>query len=270
MILAHILAATFVSGVVSALVAMLAGYRVTARDVSRVVFFAVGVLLAVALLELLPRGFDELGAETGGMTLLLAFVGLVLLARVIPHVHLRSALPEPVPGMPLPALPPSTQASSQISTPPFSPPSGVVPALLLGDTVHNFVDGVLIAAAFLEDPTLGWMMTLAVVLHEVPQELGDFLILIWSGLARRTALTLNLLSSMAAIVGGLCGYLLLRNMEALLPYAMVVSAASFIYLAAVEVLPRMTASAGRGETVLQGGLLVVGIGFVLAEGWLAG
>jgi len=141
---------------------------------------------------------------------------------------------------------------------------------LLGDTVHNFVDGVLIAAAFLEDPTLGWMMTLAVVLHEVPQELGDFLILIWSGLARRTALTLNLLSSMAAIVGGLCGYLLLRNMEALLPYAMVVSAASFIYLAAVEVLPRMTASAGRGETVLQGGLLVVGIGFVLAEGWLAG
>ena len=254
MILAHIVAATFVSGVVSALVAMLAGYRITTRYVSRVVFFAVGVLLAVALLELLPRGFDELGAQTGGMTLLLAFAGLVMAARLLPHVYSRPLQPEVAPEI-------LTHAS---------PPSGVAPALLLGDTVHNFVDGVLIAAAFLEDPTLGWMMALAVVLHEVPQELGDFMILVWSGLARRTALILNGLSSLAAIAGGLCGYLLLRDMQALLPYAMVVSAASFIYLAAAEVLPRMTAPAGRRETVLQGCLLAVGIGFVMAEGWLAG
>jgi len=250
MILWQIVAATFLSGVVSVLVAMFIGYRISNHNISRVVFFAVGVLLAVALLELLPRGFSELGAETGGATLLLSFVMLVLMSRMLPHIR------------------PSTLAKSSDVKPDVSPIRSIVPPLMLGDSVHNFVDGVLIAAAFLQDPALGWMMAVAVVLHEVPQELGDFAILLWSGLKPRTAVLLNVLSSLAAIAGGVCGYLLLKDMHALLPYAMVVSAASFIYLAAVEVLPRMSVSEKFRETALQCSLLVVGIGFVLAEGWL--
>jgi len=131
--------------------------------------------------------------------------------------------------------------------------------IVVGHTVHNFVDGVLIAAAFMQSTPLGVITTLAIVAHEIPQELGDFLILLHSGYSRAKALALNLLSSAATLVGGALGYFGLQLVAGWQPALLGVVAASMIYIAVADLIPGLHKRPELGATAAQASLIGLGI-----------
>jgi zinc and cadmium transporter len=144
-----------------------------------------------------------------------------------------------------------------------------VPAVVvLGDGVHNFVDGVLIAAAFLVDPMLGVTSTLAIVAHEVPQELGDFVLLLNAGWSKKRALIANAASSLASVLGGVLGWWALSSAQAALPYALMVAAASFIYIAVADLIPLLHRRHKIDGFVPQTALLALGIATIATVGEL--
>jgi len=132
------------------------------------------------------------------------------------------------------------------------------PLVLVGDALHNFVDGVVIAAAFVTALPLGVATTLAVVAHELPQELGDFAILIDSGYRPGHALALNTLSSLTTPVGAVLAYVALEQMRAAVPHFLALSAASFIYIAAADLIPGLHRPEARKRGAIQVALIVVG------------
>jgi len=134
--------------------------------------------------------------------------------------------------------------------------------ILVGDSLHNFVDGVAIAVAFSESVSLGIATSVAVITHEVPQELGDFAILIESGYSRGRAFAYNLLSSLFALLGAVLAYHLLIPLQKAVPYALSLSAASFIYIALADLIPSHRRETGLGTTALELGLIVLGIGTI--------
>ena len=131
--------------------------------------------------------------------------------------------------------------------------------ILVGDGIHNFVDGVLIAAAFLTDFHLGVVTSLAVAAHEIPQEVGDFAVLLHSGFSRKKAFLYNILASLTTVVGALLGYFSLGDMQAILPYILAVAASSFIYIAVADLIPGLHKRVQPTATVQQATLIGVGV-----------
>jgi zinc and cadmium transporter len=142
--------------------------------------------------------------------------------------------------------------------------NAVVPIILVGDAFHNAVDGIVIAASFLTSVDLGVFVTISVVLHEIPQELGDFGILIKSGLSRIKAFIYNGLSGISAIIFGLAAYFTLDYLKILIPYALAFSAASFLYIALADLIPEMHRKTALKESVSQIFLIVIGILIIYA------
>ncbi len=143
-----------------------------------------------------------------------------------------------------------------------------VPLILIGDAFHNAVDGVVIAASFLTSPELGIFVTLSVILHEIPQELGDFGILIKSGLSRSRALWFNLLSGSTAIIFGVMAYYTLDSVTSLIPYALAFSAASFLYIALADLIPEMHRRTSLKDSLIQIALILFGIIIIyVAKQW---
>jgi zinc and cadmium transporter len=136
--------------------------------------------------------------------------------------------------------------------------------ILIGDSLHNFVDGVAIAAAFAESVPLGIAISVAVIAHEVPQEVGDFAILLESGYSRSRALCFNALSSLAALLGAVMTYFLLPVVQSLVPYLLSVSAASFIYIALADLVPGRRATGGLRSLAWELPLIALGIGTIVA------
>lgn len=134
--------------------------------------------------------------------------------------------------------------------------------ITVGDTFHNFVDGILIAAAFLTDFKLGVVTALAIIAHEIPQEVGDFLILLHSGYTKRQAILLNLLSSVATLVGGVLAYYLLGTMKEVVPYVLGLAAASMIYVAVADLIPGLHKRPELHATAQQVVLISLGIGSI--------
>ena len=139
---------------------------------------------------------------------------------------------------------------------------------MVGDTVHNFVDGVLIAAAFLQSPELGLVTAVAIVAHEIPQEVGDFLVLLHSGYPRAKAFALNILSSMGSVVGGVLGYFALSGFEDWEPVLLGVVAASMIYVAVADLIPGLHRRPELRDTASQALLIALGIGTIALVGSL--
>lgn len=134
-----------------------------------------------------------------------------------------------------------------------------VPMILIGDAFHNAIDGIVIASAFLTSPELGFFVTLSVVMHEIPQELADFGILIHSGIPRGKALLYNALSGISAIVVGVLTWFFLHEMSHLVPYVLAFSASSFLYIAMAELIPEMHKKTKALESIIQLLLIVAGI-----------
>jgi zinc and cadmium transporter len=136
--------------------------------------------------------------------------------------------------------------------------------ILIGDTFHNFVDGVLIAAAFMADTEIGIVTAVAIIAHEVPQEVGDFLILLHSGYSKRKALLLNMLASTAMVIGGVLAYFTLQLAQAMVTPLLALAAASMIYVAVADLIPGLHRRAELAATLQQ----VVLIGLGIATIWL--
>ena len=135
--------------------------------------------------------------------------------------------------------------------------------ILLGDAMHNFTDGILIAAAFLANPELGIVTALAIVAHEIPQEIGDFIVLLNAGFSRLRAYVFNLLCSLMSVAGGLLGYFTLDNASGLIPYVLVFASSGFIYIAVGDLMPQMQRRTTPREFLPQVALVALGVGVVL-------
>jgi zinc and cadmium transporter len=235
-----IIGASLAGGAVSLLLAAAIAYSLLLAWVPRMVSYSVGVLLGVAFLSLLPEAFEKPAdaEELFGVVLagLLAFF-LLEKAALWRHGHDHG-----------------DDGTRQ--------PSGLL--ILVGDAFHNFVDGVLIAAAFLTDLRLGVTTTLAVMAHEIPQEVGDFMVLLKAGYGRSRALLLNLAVSLTSIAGGIAGYLMLEGVRAMVQYALLLAASSFIYIAVADLIPDMHRQNSAREIAWQLGLMTVGIATIWA------
>ena len=221
--------------------------------VPRMVSYAVGVMLAAAFLHLLPEAFMQTDSVEGLFALTLAgLLGFFLLEKVAiwrhRHDHGRG------PGS-------HTHAGRN-----GGGAAGMM--IIVGDGFHNFVDGVLIAAAFLTDVNLGVATTLAIIAHEVPQEIGDFMVLLHSGYSRRTALLLNFASSLACVAGGIAGYYALTEMQQATQYVLVLAAASFIYISVADLIPDLHRASDTRSTLWQVALIAAGMATIAAPHWL--
>lgn len=138
------------------------------------------------------------------------------------------------------------------------------PLILIGDAFHNFIDGVVIATAFLLSIPLGVATSLAVIAHEVPQEVGDFGILLDSGYSKTRAFLYNFASSVTTMPGAVIAYFFLSAAQTAIPYILAISAASFIYIASADLIPSLHKKTGKVETLKQVVLLLAGIGTIVA------
>ncbi len=207
------------------------------------VSFAIGALLGAAFLALLPHslaGTDDF--HKLGLTVLLGVLGFFLLEKMVLWRHCHHEACE--------AHTPEPHAHSNAA-------AGTL--ILIGDGVHNLVDGVLIAAAFMTDIHLGIVTSLAVAAHEIPQEVGDFAVLLQSGYSKRKALVFNVLASLTTLVGGILAYYSLSGMQQALPYVLAVAASSFIYIAVADLIPGLHKRVEFRATLQQIILILLGV-----------
>jgi zinc and cadmium transporter len=215
----------------------------TRRLAALLVSFAVGALLGDAFIHLIPQSFKPAGATLWPSLLVLGGILLFfVLEKLLRHEH-----------GPLHRY--------------YHPTANSLPELaalnILGDAVHNFIDGVLIAASYLVSPGLGLATSIAVLFHEIPQELGDFGILIHSGLRVRQAALLNLASASVAVAGAIAALLLGTVSGSAIAMPLIpITAGGFVYIAAADLIPELQHDrSGRG-LVVQGGLISLGMGMM--------
>lgn len=254
-----------VLGVAAAAILLLLPDGARDRVMPALVSFAIGTLLGAAFLGLLPRAFEASGVEshTIALTVLLALLGFFLLEKMVLWRHCHAYDCEihgsagthdgDGPGH-------HGHAHHMLERARAAATGGLI---LVGDGIHNFVDGVLIAAAFMTNIDLGIVTSVAVITHEIPQELGDFAILLMSGYSRGRALLYNLISGLTMILGGVLAYLSLSVAAAAVPYVLAVAAASFIYIAVADLIPGLHRRPELSATVQQLTLIGFGVGVIL-------
>ena len=249
MTLAYIVMATLAGGLLSVAVAAFLTLPLLGRVVQGLVSLSAGVLLGTSLLHVLPEAFES-GADSHDLflTLLIGLLCFWLLekAELYRHGHHHEG-----DGHHHHDHFDSHQAGK----------GGL--SILLGDSIHNFCDGVIIAAAFLADPALGLVTAVAVVAHEIPQEAGDYIVLLNAGFSKGKALMFNALSGLASVLGGVVGYFVVGPWEALFPYLLVVAASSFIYVAVADLLPQLQQRLSWRQTAVQIAWLGLGLGLVV-------
>lgn len=209
--------------------------------------FATGTLLGAAFLTLLPHAVT---AKTTGdvhtvfFTVLLGVLGFFLLEKMVIWRHCHAEECE-------------VHGAETLEDEHHHDPAGAL--ILVGDAIHNFVDGILIGAAFLVDIHVGIVTSLAVAAHEIPQEVGDFSILLHSGFSRARALLYNLLVSLSTVIGGVLAYYSLVGAERIIPYVLAIAAASFIYIAVADLIPGLHRRTEIRMTVQQVVLILAGV-----------
>ena len=238
-----------VAGVLSITGAAIFSFALLSKAVERMVSLSVGIMLATSLLHALPDAFES-GANTRSLfaTLLgglLTFFVLEKLA-ILRHSHHHEG---------------DGHHHAHGHDKHEAGKSGWM--ILLGDAMHNFTDGILIAAAFLANPELGIVTALAIVAHEIPQEIGDFIVLLNAGFSRLRAYVFNLLCSLMSMAGGLLGYFMLDNASGLIPYVLVFASSGFIYIAVGDLMPQMQRRTTPREFLPQVALVALGVGVVL-------
>ena len=257
-LLAWIVLFTLLGGALSALAASLflvAPESVRARVLPHLVSFATGALLGAALLALIPHaviGAGSDGVHSVGIALIAGIALFFVLEKFLlwrhchdDHCDEHTVLDE--------------HGHNHAHDAARKKASGSL--VLIGDALHNVLDGVLIAAAFLTDVHLGIVSALAIMAHEIPQEVGNFAVLLHSGVSRRRALALNLLTSLTAVIGGVIGYFALGTALSVLPFALAVAAASLLYVAVADLIPGLHRRVDPRSSVMQ--VLLIGCGIAI-------
>ena len=214
--LIEILIATILVSLVS-LVGIVISYNHIKRFLHYFVSFAAGTLVASALFDLIPHGIEhleEIGIHIDEAMIFVA-IGVILFFVIEKFIHWHHCDKDHC----------------------HDKPAGIL--ILTGDFVHNFIDGLIIAAAFVVDIWTGITTTFIVAIHEIPQEFGDFAVLIHSGFSKKRALWLNFLSALSAVIGGILGYLMFGSISTVSHFAVLIAAGGFLYIALADVLPAM-------------------------------
>ena len=260
MIVFAILIGTLCAGIGSVWVAAILSFGLMARYTQHMLSMAAGALLATAFMHLLPEAFEsQAGAHDLFMALLIGLVFFFLLdkaelwhhghehgAHAHSHAHSHDHDHASVPGH-----------------------TGGSWAVLAGDSVHCFGDGVLIASAFMADVRLGMIASVAVLAHEVPHHMGDLVILRTGATDRQAALIQVSMAGSVTALGGLLGYWLVDQMQGYLPFFLVIASSSFIYVALADLIPQLQKRLGGLQTATQIAWLLAGIGLVTAVSTLA-
>jgi zinc and cadmium transporter len=245
MTLGYIVLANLLSTLLSVGLAGWLSFRYLGKLIDKLVPVSAGLLLATAVTHLLPEAFEsEADPFSLGWVILAGILGFFLLEKLslIHHTHHHEG----------------DLHRHDHGHDAHEAGHGGLP-ILVGDAFHNFADGVVIASAFLVDTNLGVISTLAVMAHEIPHEVGDFMILLNAGFTRQRAFVFNLISGLSAVLGGVIGYFVLETMESLLPYALAVAAASFIYIALSDLLPEMIRRSSLSKSLPEVGLVLLGV-----------
>ena len=207
------------------------------RALSTLVAIAAGALMGAAFLHLIPEAIETKGNLPNiFIYLLIGFLFFFILEQLL-HWHHQHGTGQKVE--------------------PFSY------LILVGDSVHNFFDGLAIAASFMISFPAGIITTLAVALHEIPQEFGDFAVLIYGGFSRKQALIFNFLSGITAIAGGIIGYFAFSLTQNSIPYLMLFVSGGFIYIAAADLIPSIKHGAGLRQTIITLAAFLAGIVLML-------
>lgn len=178
------------------------------------VAFVAGVLLSVTILDLFPESIELLGQDTALLAILLVVVASFFLEQIVVHFHHHEE-----------------HGHTDIKS--------AIPLVMFGDSLHNFLDGVTIAAAFLVEPRLGFLVALATFLHELPQEIGDFGILLAAGWKKGKIVMFNLLTALATFVGAGATLVFANIASGLSNLLVAVAAGLFLYIAAADFLPKI-------------------------------
>ena len=249
MTLLYILMTTLAGGVLSVVIAASLTVTVLSKVVHHLVSLSTGVLLGTALLHVMPEAFESsAGAHSLFLTLLggLLFFFLLEKAELYRHGHHHE----------------SDHHHHHHGFDRQQAGRGGW-SVLVGDSIHNFCDGIIIAAAFLADTQLGFVTAAAIIAHEIPQEVGDYIVLLNAGFSRKKALLYNAASGMAAVAGGVIGYLVVGPWESIFPYMLVVASSSFIYVAVADLIPQLQHRLPLRETLAQIAWLATGLGITM-------
>ena len=286
--LSWIVLTSLIGGLLSVSLAALFALNVRTTWVPMLVSYAIGAMLGAVFLEILPHAFSlASNIEMVSATLLIGLLLFFVLEKLViwRHCHgdhcevhalhseencpsantkqtnVKSATKYKVVSQQASSLLlPHNHAHSHAHD---SGRSGLM--IMIGDTFHNFIDGILIAAAFTADIKLGVVTALAIIAHEIPQEVGDFLILLHSGYTKKQALVFNLVSSLATLVGGLVAYYALQYVQSWIPVILALAASSLLYVAVADLIPGLHKRTELKATLQQ----VLLISFGVATIWCA-
>jgi zinc and cadmium transporter len=259
--LAWILAFTALGGALSALAAstfLLVPEHKRSHVLPHLVSFATGALLGAALLGLLPHAVEQAGiasVHSIGLTLLIGILIFFLLEKFVLWRHCHVDVCEGHDEQPG-----HSHSHGQVTDAHRDAASARL--VLFGDGFHNILDGVLIAAAFMTDVHLGIVTAVAVIVHEIPQEVGDLAILLNGGMSRGKAMLLNLVTSLTSVLGGVIAYYALSTALEFLPYALALAASSFLYIAVADLIPGLHRRVDPGSGVKQITLIVAGVALI--------
>ncbi|HXX12513.1 MAG TPA: ZIP family metal transporter [Burkholderiales bacterium] len=247
-LLAWIIAATVVGGILSVIAAAAFALRARPTQVSLLVSYAIGTLLGAAFLEILPQAFElSPRAEHVSGTVLIGILLFFVLEKLMLWRHHHAG--------------------------PHDSPHGdhghIATMVIVGDTFHNCVDGVIIAGAFLVSVELGIITAVAVITHEIPQEVGDFLVLLHSGYSKLQAFAFNILSSLAMLIGGMLAYYALQSVQHWVPLLLGIAAASMIYVSVADLIPGLHQRRELAATLQQVSLIAAGVATIWVVGSLA-
>lgn len=280
--LSWIVITSLLGGVLSVALAALFALNVRTTWVPMLVSYAIGAMLGAVFLEILPHAFSVAGSvEKISATLLLGLLLFFVLEKLViwrhchgdhcevhaihteencPATHEPAANTKYKVAAPQPSLNLHRHSHSHDHD---HGRSGMM--IMIGDTFHNFIDGILIAAAFMVDVKLGLVTAMAIIAHEIPQEVGDFLILLHSGYSKKQALVFNLVSSIATMVGGLMAYFSLQYVQSLIPVILGLAASSLLYVAVADLIPGLHKRTELKATISQVLLIALGVGTI----WIA-
>lgn len=285
--LTYIVAFSLFGGILSVSLAAFFALNVRTAWVPMLVSYAIGAMLGAVFLEILPHAFSIAGSvETVSATLLLGLLLFFVLEKLVIWRHCHGdhcevhamhtedncpvTYPENVTNSTVKYKAVTTQQPSMLLSDGHSHShmhdggrSGLM--IMIGDTFHNFIDGILIAAAFTVDIKLGMVTALAIIAHEIPQEVGDFLILLHSGYSKKQALIFNLVSSVATMAGGLIAYFALQYVQSWIPIILALAASSLLYVAVADLIPGLHKRTELKATIAQVLLISIGVSTI----WIA-
>lgn len=250
-ILLWIILFTFISGIVSVIASsifLVLPVNVRARMLGPLISLAIGTLLGAAFLGLLPQAFNspfiknprDIAATILAGLLIFFLLEKLVLWRHCHHDNCEAHIP-----------------SGHLSDNAKEYAAGRL--ILIGDSFHNFIDGILIAGAFITDIRLGILTGLAVAAHEIPQEVGDLAILLKSGYSNTRALAYNVATSVTSVIGGVIGFYFFKEAQQILPFVLAFAAASFIYVAMADLIPGLHKRVDLKTTVQQFVLIITGV-----------